>query len=196
MRNLCLLIFLLILQINSKADNNLSIVLSVNNSLVTELDVAKEIKILQFINKNINPQNVNIKKIVIGNIVNDLVKQKEVEKENINIDKKIIDSNFQRIITNIDKNNELADQAKTEIYKKIELDLKWNLLISNKFKWNINVNIDEIEKKIADNKIENEEEKFKLKEKLINETKEQKLKIYSNIYLEKIKKEYLIKYYQ
>ena len=196
MRNLWLLIFLLILQINSKADNNLSIVLSVNNSLVTELDVAKEIKILQFINKNINPQNVNIKKIVIGNIVNDLVKQKEVEKENINIDKKIIDSNFQRIITNIDKNNELADQAKTEIYKKIELDLKWNLLISNKFKWNINVNIDEIEKKIADNKIENEEEKFKLKEKLINETKEQKLKIYSNIYLEKIKKEYLIKYYQ
>ena len=196
MRNLWLLIFLLILQINSKADNDLSIVLSVNNSLVTELDVKKEIKILKLINKNINLQDANIKKIAIGNIANDLIKQKEVEKENIKIDKKIIDSNFQRIINNIDEKNTLADQDKVEIYKKIELDLKWNLLISNKFRWNININIDEIDKKIADNSIENEVEKFKLKEKLINETKEKKLKIYSNIYLEKIKKEYLIKYYQ
>lgn len=196
MRKLLLIIFTLVLQISCKADNNLTIVLSVNNSLVTELDVKKEIKILKIINKNINIQNSNIKKIVMDNIANDLIKQKEVEKENINIDKKIIDSNFQRIIANIDENNALADQDKIEIFKKIELDLKWNLLISNKFRWNINVNIDEIDKKIADNKIENEDEKFKLKEKLINETKEQKLKIYSNIYLEKIKRQYLIKYYQ
>ena len=196
MRKLLLIIFTLVLQISCKADNNLTIVLSVNNSLVTELDVKKEIKILRIINKNANIQNANIKKIVMDNIVNDLIKQKEVEKENINIDKKIIDSNFQRIIANIDENNALADQDKIEIFKKIELDLKWNLLISNKFRWNINVNIDEIDKKIADNKIENEDEKFKLKEKLINETKEQKLKIYSNIYLEKIKRQYLIKYYQ
>ena len=196
MRNLLLIIFLFILQINCKADNDLSIVLSVNNSLVTKLDVTKEIKILKFINKNTNLQNDNIKKIAIDNITNDLIKQKEVEKENIKIDKKIIDSNFQRIINNIDEKNTLADQDKVEIYKKIELNLKWNLLISNKFRWNINVNIDEIDKKIADNSIENEVEKFKLKEKLINETKEKKLKIYSNIYLEKIKKEYLIKYYQ
>jgi len=196
MRNLLLIIFLFILQINCKADNDLSIVLSVNNSLVTKLDVTKEIKILKVINKNTNLQNDNIKKIAIDNITNDLIKQKEVEKENIKIDKKIIDSNFQRIINNIDEKNTLADQDKVEIYKKIELDLKWNLLISNKFRWNINVNIDEIDKKIADNSIENEVEKFKLKEKLINETKEKKLKIYSNIYLEKIKKEYLIKYYQ
>ena len=196
MRKLLLIIFTLVLQISCKADNNLTIVLSVNNSLVTELDVKKEIKILKIINKNINIQNSNIKKIVMDNIANDLIKQKEVEKENINIDKKIIDSNFQRIIANIDENNALADQDKIEIFKKIELDLKWNLLISNKFRWNINVNIDEIDKKIADNKIENEDEKFKLKEKLINETKEQKLKIHSNIYLEKIKRQYLIKYYQ
>lgn len=196
MRNLLLIIFLFILQINCKADNDLSIVLSVNNSLVTKLDVTKEIKILKVINKNTNLQNDNIKKIAIDNITNDLIKQKEVEKENIKIDKKIINSNFQRIINNIDEKNTLADQDKVEIYKKIELDLKWNLLISNKFRWNINVNIDEIDKKIADNSIENEVEKFKLKEKLINETKEKKLKIYSNIYLEKIKKEYLIKYYQ
>ena len=196
MRKLLLIIFTLVLQISCKADNNLTIVLSVNNSLVTELDVKKEIKILKIINKNINIQNSNIKKIVMDNIANDLIKQKEVEKENINIDKKIIDSNFQRIIANIDENNTLVDQDKIEIYKKIELDLKWNFLISNKFRWNINVNIDEIDKKIADNKIENEDEKFKLKEKLINETKEQKLKIYSNIYLEKIKRQYLIKYYQ
>ena len=99
-------------------------------------------------------------------------------------------------IANIDKNNALPDQDKVQIYKKIELDLKWNLLISDKFRWNINVNTDEIDKKIIDNNIENEEEKFKLKEKLINETKEKKLNIYSKIYLEKIKKEYLIKYYQ
>lgn len=196
MRKLLLIVFTLVLQISCKADNNLSIVLSVNNSLVTELDVKKEIKILKIINKNINIQDANLKKIVMGNIVNDLIKQKEVEKENINIDKKIIDSNFQRIIANIDENNTLVDQDKIEIYKKIELDLKWNFLISNKFRWNINVNIDEIDKKIADNKIENEDEKFKLKEKLINETKEQKLKIHSNIYLEKIKRQYLIKYYQ
>ena len=196
MRKLLLIIFTLVLQISCKADNNLTIVLSVNNSLVTELDVKKEIKILRIINKNANIQNANIKKIVMDNIVNDLIKQKEVEKENINIDKKIIDSNFQRIIANIDENNTLVDQDKIEIYKKIELDLKWNFLISNKFRWNINVNIDEIDKKIADNKIENEDEKFKLKEKLINETKEQKLKIHSNIYLEKIKRQYLIKYYQ
>lgn len=196
MRKLLLIVFTLVLQISCKADNNLSIVLSVNNSLVTELDVKKEIKILKIINKNINIQDANLKKIVMGNIVNDLIKQKEVEKENINIDKKIIDSNFQRIIANIDENNSLVNQDKIEIYKKIELDLKWNFLISNKFRWNINVNIDEIDKKIADNKIENEDEKFKLKEKLINETKEQKLKIHSNIYLEKIKRQYLIKYYQ
>lgn len=196
MRKLLIIIFTLVLQISCKADNNLSIVLSVNNSLVTELDVKKEIKILKIINKNANIQNANIKKIVMGNIVNDLIKQKEVEKENINIDKKIIDSNFQRIIANIDENNSLVNQDKIEIYKKIELDLKWNFLISNKFRWNINVNIDEIDKKIADKIIENEDEKFKLKEKLINETKEQKLKIHSNIYLEKIKRQYLIKYYQ
>ena len=196
MHRLLFIIFLLILQINSKADNNLSIVLSVNNSLVTELDLAKEIKILKIINKNISPQSTNIKKIAMGNIINELIKQKEVEKEKISIDKIIIDSNFQRIITNIDKNNVLTDQDKTEIYKKIELDLKWNLLISQKFSWNVNVNIDEIDKKIADNKIKNEEEKFKLREKLIIETKEKKLNIYSKMYLEKIKKEYLIKYYQ
>ena len=82
-----------------------------------------------------------------------------------------------------------------KIKKKSETDYAWNLLISKKYSWKLNVNINEIEQKLivlgyVDS---NNPETVKEKEKLIAGEKNKKFNFYSRVHLEKAKRELLIK---
>ena len=80
------------------------------------------------------------------------------------------------------------------IKKRIDTDLKWNELIKQKFLWKININMDEINKKILQNK-ENIKDVEETKNNLIIQEKNKKLSVYSKFYLNQLKKKTLIKYF-
>ena len=87
------------------------------------------------------------------------------------------------------------DKDFNKIKKKSETDYAWNVLISRKYSWKLNVNINEIEQKlIALGYIDsNNPDTIKEKEKLIAGEKNKKFNFYSRAHLEQAKRELLIK---
>ena len=132
------------------------------------------------------------------NLIEDALKKQEIEESNIAIESSDYTKNFETLILNIQKANILiTDNLKNKIFKKIKLNSEWNQLINQKYRWNVNVNINEIEDRLKDTKNipTDGKELQELKNKLINIEKNKKLEVFSKIHLSKIKKQSLIKFF-
>ena len=80
------------------------------------------------------------------------------------------------------------------LYNKIKIDYEWNALIMKDYSNNIDINMDEIDKKISQLNL-SKEVIDKEKEKMINQEKNKKISIYSKFRLNKIKNKSLIKFF-
>ena len=198
------LFFILFFQkTNSKEIKN-NIIVSVNNLIITELDLTKEIKFIKFINKYNNstePEIETLRRQSINNLINKKIKNIETDFYKIFITEKEIDNNLYNHLSNLKINKEDLDKfyEKNEIEKNylrdsVRIDLKWSELINQLYQNSLNINLTEINTEIENiNKEEKiNENKVILKEKVILAEKNKLLNKFSEFHLEKIKKKYLI----
>lgn len=135
------------------------IVAKVNNEIITNNDIAKEINYLELLNPNINSlredQKLSLSK---RSLIDEIIKKKEIQKfikddaKSLMLDKYIEDfykklgystlENFEQDL--IIKNN----YSLKEIKKKFNIELLWNELIFSKFKNQIKINENQLLEKL------------------------------------------------
>lgn len=137
---------------------NIQILVNVDNEIITSHDVKKEIYYLEILNPNLTnlseDRKLNLAKI---SLIKETIKKKEVKKflktNNNVLSEDYIKNLYLRLGLNSEKEleNKLKEKntySLNEIKKKIELELAWNELIYLKYNKQVQINMEEIEKKI------------------------------------------------
>ena len=197
-----LLTFLLlnIFQVEAKQLAN-NVLVSIDNSIITELDVNKEINFLRFINKD---QAINTSELLKREIINTLIDRKikdiEANYYKIDVSEKEIENSLYIYLERIKISNETLNSFynKNEIEKDylknvIKIDLKWSKLIRQMYEGRINVNLTEVNKQLEQEQ-KNIEDNEKFKNQLITIEQNKLLNKFAATHLEKSKKKYLIKF--
>jgi hypothetical protein len=200
------LFFIIFLQKTYSREIKNDIVVTVNNLIITELDIIKEINFIKFINKYNNSKELDsstLRRESVNNLINKKIKDIETDTFKIFISEKDIENNLYNHQLNLKINKEDLDKfyEKNEIdrnYLKdiVKVDLKWSELINQIYQSRLNINLTEINTEIEniEKKEKIEENKEKLKEKVILVEKNKLLNKFSEFHLEKIKKKYLINF--
>ena len=199
-------IFLLIIFVffftNSEAKqltNN--VIVSIDNTIITDLDINKEINFLKFINKDQATNNPELlKKEIVNSLIDRKIKEIETNYFKIEISEKEIDINLYSYLERIKINNEIINSFynQNEIEKDylrniIKIDMKWSKLVRQLYESRLNVNLTEVNKELEkeqNNSVDDE----KLKKQLIITEQNKLLNKFSATHLEKSKKKYLIKF--
>jgi len=170
-----LLIFFVFFLTNSEAKqltNN--VIVSVDNLIITDLDINKEINFLRFINKE---QAVNspekFKKEIINSLIDRKIKDIESNYFKIEISEKEIENNLYNYLERMKINNEILNsfynqnQIEKDYLKNIiKIDMKWSKLIRQIYESRLNVNLTEVNKEL-ENEQNNSVDDEKLKRQLI-----------------------------
>jgi hypothetical protein len=200
------LFFIIFLQKTYSIEIKNDIVVTVNNLIITELDIIKEINFIKFINKYNNSKELDsstLRRESVNNLINKKIKDIETDTFKIFISEKDIENNLYNHQLNLKINKEDLDKfyEKNEIdrnYLKdiVKVDLKWSELINQIYQSRLNINLTEINTEIEniEKKEKIDENKEKLKEKVILVEKNKLLNKFSEFHLEKIKKKYLINF--
>ena len=174
------------------------IIVSINDKIITNLDLKNEIEILKILNNNPNLKYSQIYNLALNGLIDAKIKQIETEKNKVNIENEIVEKYFEIFLKNSQYKRENISEFRINIIKeKIKIDLAWNKLISNLYTWKVNINMNEIESRI-DNILKEEKNQNNAKEiksQLINEETNKKLNVFSRYHFLKVKKEMMIKYY-
>ena len=178
-----------------------NVIVSIDNSIITELDVSKEINFLKFINNDQTTNNSEIfKKEIINTLIDRRIKDIETTYYKIDVSEKEIDNSLYNYLEKIKITNENLNSfyIKNEIEKNylknlIKIDLRWSKLIRQMYEGRLNVNLTEVNKQLEqEQKSIDGNEKFKNQLIIIEQNK--LLNKFAAIHLEKSKKKYLIKF--
>lgn len=174
------------------------IIVSINDKIITNLDLKNEIEILKILNNNPNLKYSQIYNLALNGLIDFKIKQIETDKNKVNIENEIVEKYFEIFLKNSQYKRENISEFRINLIKeKIKEDLAWNKLISNLYTWKVNINMNEIESRI-DNILKEEKNQNNTKEiksQLINEETNKKLNVFSRYHFLKVKKEMMIKYY-
>jgi hypothetical protein len=199
-KKIFLLIFFVLFFTNSKAKqltNN--VIVSIDNSIITELDINKEINFLKFVNKDqTTGSSEPFKKEIINSLIDRKIKDIETNSFKIEVSEKEIENNLFGYLERMKINNEILNSFynQNEIEKNylkniITIDLKWSKLIRQMYESRLNVNLTEVDRELEKKDAEDYE---KLKKQLITTEQNKLLNKFSATHLEKSKKKYLIKF--
>ena len=199
-KKIFLLIFFVLFLTNSKAKqltNN--VIVSIDNSIITELDINKEINFLKFVNKDLTTGSPEpFKKEIINSLIDRKIKDIETNSFKIEVSEKEIENNLYSYLERIKINNEILNSFynQNEIEKDylkniIKIDMKWSKLIRQMYESRLNVNLTEVNRELEKKDAEDDE---KLKKQLIITEQNKLLNKFSATHLEKSKKKYLIKF--
>ena len=173
-----------------------AIIISVGDYPITRHDLFNEVKLIAILsNTEITKSNSQqIKGLAVKSLIKRNIKEGEITKRNINRYNK---NQLNSLIKNTSKKLGVDQNGLKEIleknnlsYKKLidrfETDLKWNYMIFEIYKNKISLNTTEIESKLQ-SRIESldelDDKKINLiKEQIVNEEKEKKLKMFSNLH--------------
>ena len=183
-----ILFFFLILILNQKlfAFEN-KIIIKINDSIITSLDIYNEINYLKALNKSLQKLDKNkIKEIATNSLVREKIKLIEISKfiDEIKIEEdylnQLIETRYLRLGFN-NKNDFLSylksvDLKLTTIEKKLTIEALWNQIIYSKYSQKVKINKKEIKKSIE---VSNKQKikKYLLSEILFNAENNDKLKI-------------------
>jgi len=197
------LLFLFILFLGNSHAKQLinNVIVSIDNSIITDLDVNKEINYLKFINKDQNTNNLELlKKEIINILIDRKIKEIETNYLKIEVSKKEIENNLYNYLerTKISSEslktfynqNEIEDDYLENI---IKIDMKWSKLVRQMYQSRLDVNLTEVNKELEKEQ-KNSEDEEELKKKLITSEQNKLLNKLSITHLEKSKKKYLIKF--
>ena len=178
-----------------------NVIVSIDNSIITELDVNKEINFLKFINKDlaVNTSEV-LKKEIINTLIDRKIKDIETNFYKIDVSEKEIENSLYNYLERIKITTETLNSFynKNEIEKDylknvIKIDLKWAKLIRQMYESRLNVNLTEVNKQLEQEQ-KNSDDNEKFKNQLINIEQNKLLNKFAATHLEKSKKKYLIKF--
>ena len=195
-----LLLLFNIFQVEAKQLTN-NVLVSIDNSIITELDVNKEINFLKFINKD-QATNTSelLKKEIINTLIDRKIKDIETNYYKIDVSEKEIENSLYNYLERIKISNETLNSFynKNEIEKDylknvIKIDLKWSKLIRQMYEGRLNVNLTEVNKQLEQEQ-KNSDDNEKFKNQLINIEQNKLLNKFAATHLEKSKKKYLIKF--
>jgi peptidyl-prolyl cis-trans isomerase SurA len=160
---LILLLIQLSLISKSSSSENITIVGKISNEIITNYDVKKETSYLKILNPNLS--NLDDKKIFeIGknSLLNELIKKKELEKFfDFNKKNTFLEQVFQNFYKDLNLKNEnefkkYLSNKKTysadEIKEKLKIEIIWNQLIYELYNRQVNIDENELLKRIADEK--------------------------------------------
>ena len=201
-KKIFLLIFFVFFFTNSEAKqltNN--VIVSIDNTIITDLDINKEINFLRFVNKDQAANNPELlKKEVVNSLIDRKIKDIETNYFKIEVSEKEIEINLYNYLEKIKINNEIINSFynQNEIEKDylrniIKIDMKWSKLVRQLYESRLNVNLTEVNKELEkeqNNSVDDE----KLKRQLIIIEQNKLLNKFSSTHLEKSKKKYLIKF--
>ena len=201
-KKIFLLIFFVFFLTNSEAKqltNN--VIVSIDNTIITDLDINKEINFLKFINKDQAANNPELlKKEIVNTLIDRKIKDIETNYFKIEVSEKEIEINLYNYLERSKINNEIINSFynQNEIEKDylkniIKIDMKWSKLVRQLYQGRLNVNLTEVNKEIEkeqNNSVDDE----KLKRQLIITEQNKLLNKFSATHLEKSKKKYLIKF--
>jgi len=174
---------------------------SINNEIITELDINKEMNFIKFVTKSESTKKLSefkaeavqtlidrkIKNIEANNL-KVLVSEKEVE---ISIYNYLAGQNIKiEDLNAFYKANEIEDDYLKNI---IKVDMQWSQMIRGIYENRINVNLTEVNKELQKEN-QNASENQKLKDQLIITEQNILLNKFAASHLEKSKKKYLIKF--
>ena len=196
-----LLVFFVFFLTNSEAKqltNN--VIVSIDNTIITDLDINKEINFVKFINKDQAANNPELfKKEIVNSLIDRKIKDIETNYYKIEVSEKEIEINLYSYLERIKINNEIINSFynKNEIEKDylkniIKIDMKWSKLVKQLYETRLNVNLTEFNKELEkqqNNSVDDE----KLKRQLIITEQNKLLNKFSATHLEKSKNKYLIK---
>jgi hypothetical protein len=187
---------------NSEAKQIASnVLITIDNSIITDADINKEINFLKFLENNqIKKNNEIFKEIAIKNLIDRKLKDMETDFYKIKISEKELEDKLYNYLESMKINNENLNSfynqneiEKDYLRKIISTEIKWSKLISQLYENKLNVNLTEIQRKLETQSITNENSE-KIKNQLIVLEKNQLLNKFAAIHLEKSKKKYLIKF--
>jgi len=178
-----------------------NVIVSIDNSIITELDINKEINFLKFINKDQAANTLEIfKKEIINTLIDRKIKDIETNFYKIDVSEKEIENSLYNYLERIKITNETLNSFynKNEIEKDylknvIKIDLKWSKLIRQMYEGRLNVNLTEVNKQLEQEQ-KNTEDNEKFKNQLIIIEQNKLLNKFATTHLEKSKKKYLIKF--
>ena len=195
-----ILIVFTLLRVEAKQLTN-NVIVSIDNSIITELDVNKEMNFLKFINNDQTTSNSEIfKKEIINTLIDRRIKDIETTFYKIDVSEKEIDNNLYNYLEKIKITNENLNSfyIKNEIEKDylknvIKIDLRWSKLIRQMYEGRLNVNLTEVNRQLEqEQKSIDDNEKFKNQLIILEQNK--LLNKFAATHLEKSKKKYLIKF--
>ena len=192
-------VFFLTNSIAKQLTNN--VIVSIDNSIITDLDINKEINFLKFINKDQTNNNPELfKKEIINSLIDRKIKDIETNYFKIEVSEKEVENNLYNYLERMKINNEILNSFYNqneieEDYLKniIKIDMKWSKLIRQMYESRLNVNLTEVNRELEKEQ-KNAEDDEKLKKQLIVAEQNKLLNKFSTTHLEKSKKKYLIKF--
>lgn len=201
-KKIFLLILFAIFFSNSEAKkltNN--VIVSIDNSIITDLDINKEINFLKFINKDQAANNPELlKKEIVNSLIDRKIKDIETNYFKIEVSEKEIEINLYNYLERIKINNEILNsfynqnEIESDYLKNIiKIDMKWSKLVRQIYESRLNVNLTEVNKELEKEQ-NNTVDDGKFKRQLIITEQNKLLNKYSATHLEKSKKKYVIKF--
>jgi hypothetical protein len=177
------------------------VIATIDNSIITELDLKKEIEYIKFINKSeIDNNSEKVRRNIIETLIDRKIKKIEIDKAKIEITEKEIENYTYNYLINYKIDDEIlnsffnAQQIEKNYLKNlIIVEMGWTKLIREIYESRININITEINEEVK-KESKNSEDTEKIKNQIINLEKNKVLNKFSTTHLEKSKKKYLIKF--
>jgi len=177
------------------------VLVTIDNSIITELDLKKEIEFIKFINKSqIDENSEKVKKDIIESIIDKKIKKIEIDNAKIEITDKEIENYTYNYLSNNKINYEIlnafytAKQIENDYLKNIIIiEIGWIKLIRRMYESRININLTEINEEIKKESI-NTENIEKFKNNKIDLERDKVLNKFAVTHLDKSKKKYLIKF--
>jgi hypothetical protein len=202
-KRIFLILIFYIFFVNKSESKQLSnnIIVSIDNLIITELDINKEINFIKFIKSGeINMNEEVLKKEAINILIDRKIKDIESSFFKIEVLEKEVENSLYNFINELKTNNENLNSfyIKHEIEKDylrniVRIDLKWSKLIRQLYQSRINVNMTEINKDIKKD-VKNTETDERLEQNILINEQNKLLNKFSITHLEKSKKKYLIKF--
>ena len=178
-----------------------NVLVTIDNSIITELDLKKEIDFIKFINKSeIDGNSEKVRKDTIESLVAQKIKKIEIDIAKIEITEKEIENYTYNYLSNNKINNEILNDfyASKQIEKDylknmIIIEIGWIKLIRKIYENRININLTEINEEIK-KQSKNSEDVEKITNQIIDLERNKVLNKFAVTHLEKSKKKYLIKF--
>ena len=182
------------------AVSNFYIVTKVDNEIITNIDVVQEINYLIALNNDLEKiDEKSLVNLAKSSLIREKIKKNELNKQNKSIEvredvlENIIQNHYKKLnLNNLGEFKNYLDRYNVslqDIKEKIKIEILWNQRVYFKYNKLLNVNVDELKKKVDNNKYNNNKiTKYLLSEILFSLEKKKNFEKKNNEIREKIEK--------